>query len=181
MRKVILWDMVTVDGLFEGPERDISWFVFDEELEKYIHETQEAAGTLLFGRITYELMAGYWPSEQGRIAEFMNRIEKFVFSRTLDRVDWSNTTLVKHNIPEEVSRLKASQGGDIFVFGSADLASTLIEHDLVDEYRIGINPVILGRGTPLFKDSKHRRSLKLLDVRRLKSGVVILHYAPEPK
>ena len=179
MRKVILWDMVTVDGIFEGPERDISWFVFEEELEKYIHETQEGAGTLLFGRITYELMAAYWPSEQGRIADFMNRIEKFVFSRTLDRADWNNTILVKHNIPEEVSRLKASQGGDIFVFGSADLASTLIEHDLVDEYRIGINPVILGRGTPLFKDSQHRRSLKLLDVRRLIR--VFLHYAPRSK
>ena len=180
MCKVIMWDMVTVDGFFEGPQTDISWFVFEEELEKYIHETQEAAGALLFGRITYELMAAYWPSGQGRIADFMNRIEKFVFSRTLDSVDWNNTTLVKQNIPEAVSRLKASTGGDIFVFGSADLASTLIEHDLVDEYRIGINPVLLGRGTPLFKDRPHRRGLKLLDVRRLKSGVVILHYAPDP-
>ena len=171
MRKVIMWDMVTVDGFFEGPERDISWFVFEEELERYIHETQVEAGTLLFGRVTYELMAGYWPSELGRIADFMNSIEKFV---------WNNTTLIKDDVPEEVSRLKRGAGGDIFVFGSADLASTLIERDLVDEYRIGINPILLGRGSPLFKDSPHRRGLKLLEVRPLKSGVVILHYAPEP-
>lgn len=180
MRKVIMWDMVTVDGFFEGPERDISWFVFEEELERYIHETQVEAGTLLFGRVTYELMAGYWPSEHGRIADFMNRIEKFVFSRTMEGTDWNNTTLIKDDVPEEVSRLKRGAGGDIFVFGSADLASTLIERDLVDEYRIGINPILLGRGSPLFKDSPHRRGLKLLEVRPLKSGVVILHYAPEP-
>jgi dihydrofolate reductase len=179
MRKVIMWDMVTVDGFFEGPNNDISWFLFDDELERYINETQEHAGTLIFGRVTYQLMAAYWPTEQGRIADFMNGIEKVVFSQTLESADWHNTKLVKGSVEQEVSRLKAEDGGDIFLFGSADLASTLIEHDLIDELRLGINPVILGRGVPLFKGYDRTIVMKLLSARTLKSGVVILHYAPE--
>lgn len=179
MRKLIIWDMVTVDGFFEGPDRDIGWFVFEEELETYIRETQANAGTLIFGRVTYELMAAYWPSAQGWIADFMNGIEKVVFSCTLQSADWNNTKLFDGNVVEEVSRLKATAGGDVFVFGSADLTATLIEHGLIDEYRLGINPVLLGRGSPMFKGSPDRISLKHLETRTLKSGVVILHYAPE--
>ena len=175
MRKVIMWNMVTVDGFFEGPNSDISWFMFDEELEKYIKETQKDADTLLFGRKTYQLMAAYWPSEQGWIADFMNSVEKYVFSTALEGVDWNNTKLVGDNVPEEVSKLKAGKDGDIFLFGSANFAATLIEHDLIDEYRIGVNPVILGTGTPLFKGGS-RLNLKLLETRSLKSGLVILHY-----
>jgi dihydrofolate reductase len=94
MRKVIMWNMVTLDGMLEGSDRDISWFVFDDELEKYIHETQASADTLLFGRVTYEMMAGYWPTAEGWIADFMNSVPKFVFSRTLSKADWSNSTLI---------------------------------------------------------------------------------------
>ncbi|AZN98332.1 dihydrofolate reductase [Mesorhizobium sp. M9A.F.Ca.ET.002.03.1.2] len=181
MRKLIIWNMVTVDGFFEGPDRDISWFVFEEELENYIRETQEKADTLIFGRLTYELMAAYWPSEQGWIADFMNKIEKVVFSRTLKSADWNNTKLFNANVAKEVSKLKTRDGGDIFVFGSADLTATLMEHGLIDEYHLGINPVILGRGTPLFKGGPNRIPLKHLETRALKSGVVILHYAPESR
>ena len=181
MRKLIIWDMMTIDGFFEGPDRDISWFVFEEDLENYIRETQKKADTLVFGRVTYELMAAYWPSKQGWIADFMNNIEKIVFSRTLRSADWNNAKPFKGNVAEEVSKLKARDGGDIFVFGSADLTSTLMEHDLIDEYHLGINPVILGRGTPLFKGSSSKRPLKHLETRTLKSGVVILHYAPESR
>jgi dihydrofolate reductase len=179
MRKVIMWNMVTVDGFFEGPNSDISWFMFDEELEKYIRETQKDADTLLFGRKTYQLMAAYWPSEQGWIADFMNSVEKYAFSTTLEGADWNNTKLVSDNVPEEVSKLKAGKDGDIFLFGSADLAATLIEHDLIDEYRIGVNPLILGTGTPLFKGRAGKLNLKLLETRPLKSGLVILHYGRE--
>lgn len=179
MRKLIIWDMVTVDGFFEGPDRDISWFVFEDELETYIRKTQENADTLIFGRATYEMMAAYWPSEQGWIADFMNGIEKVVFSRTLKSANWQNTKLFTGNVAEEVSKLKARDGGDIFVFGSADLTATLMQHGLIDEYHLGINPVILGTGTPLFKGGPNRIPLKHLETRTLKSGVVILHYAPE--
>jgi len=181
MRKLILWNMVTVDGFFEGPDRDINWFVFEDELENYIRETQSTADTLVFGRVTYELMAGYWPSAQGWIADFMNGIEKIVFSRTIPSADWNNTKLFRENVPEEISELKAREGGDIYLFGSADLASTLMRHNLIDEYHLGINPVILGSGTPLFKNSPDRTALKHLETRTLRSGVVILHYAPESR
>ena len=178
MRKLILWNMVTVNGLFEGPDRDISWFVFEDELENYIRETQASADTLLFGRVTYEMMASYWPSEEGWIADFMNGVEKVVFSRTLSKAEWTYTRLVKNRVREEVERLKNAPGKEIFAFGSADLSSTLIREGLVDEYRIAINPVVLGKGVPFFKEGQERLDLKLLEVRPLKSGVVILHYAP---
>jgi dihydrofolate reductase len=180
MRKVIMWNMVTLEGFFEGPNKgQIDWFLFDDELEKYIIDTQKSADTLLFGRVTYEGMAAYWPSAEGRIAGFMNKVPKVVFSRTLKRADWNNTRLVKENVPEEVSQLKQQPGGDIFLIGSANLASTLMQHGLIDEYRLGVNPVILGSGTPLFKGSPDKLSLKLLEARVLKSGLVILHYKPE--
>ena len=176
MRKVILWDMLTLDSRFEGPDQDISWFLFDEELERYILDTQQSADTLLFGRVTYEGMASYWPTAEGVIADFMNAVPKVVFSRTLESADWNNSRLVKENVAEEVRRLKEQPGGDIFVFGSADFAATLLEEGLVDELRIGFNPVVLGSGTPFFKESPHRQQMQLLEVKPLKSGVVILHY-----
>ncbi|MGT2444259.1 dihydrofolate reductase family protein [Ensifer adhaerens] len=179
MRKVIMWDMVSVDGFFEAPGHDIEWFVFEDELAAYIGETQLEADTLLFGRVTYEMMAGYWPSAEGDIATFMNGVEKFVFSRTLTSADWAGTTLVTGDAASEVERLKALDGGTIFVFGSADFASELIEKGLVDEYRLGINPVLLGEGVPLFKPGLKRTKLKLAHTRPLTSGVVILHYQPE--
>jgi len=108
----------------------------------------------------------------------MNSVPTVVFSRTLEKAGWNNTTLVKENVPEEVSKLKQEAGRYIFVFGSADVASTLIEQGLVDEYRFGINPVVLGGGTPLFQRSSARLNLKLLEARPLKSGVVILRYKP---
>lgn len=180
MRKVIMWDMVSVDGFFEAPGHDIGWFVFDDELDAYIQETQFEAGTLLFGRTTYELMAAYWPSSRDHIAAFMNGVKKYVFSRTLRSADWNNTTLVSGDAADEVRRLKEREGGAIFIFGSADFASTLIAQGLVDEYRLGINPVLLGKGTPLFQNVPERTKLELTHVRPLKSGVVILHYRPGP-
>lgn len=181
MRRLIMWNMVTLDGMFEGPGRDISWFVFDDELEKYIIETQAAADTLLFGRVTYQLMADYWPKAEGTIAEFMNRVPKIVFSRTLAGVDWANTTLVRDNAADEIARIKRQPGKDIFVFGSADFSQTPMRHGLVDEYRFGVNPVVLGRGTPFFKGGEPQTELKLIETRPLNSGVVILHYEPVRK
>ncbi|WP_112811755.1 dihydrofolate reductase family protein [Ensifer sp.] len=179
MRKVIMWDMVSVDGFFEAPGHDISWFVFEDELAAYIGETQREGDTLLFGRVTYEMMASYWPSAEGEIATYMNGAEKYVFSRSLKSADWRNTTLVSGDAIAQVERLKALDGGTIFVFGSADFAAGLVEKGLVDEYRLGINPVLLGSGVPLFQSVPKRTSLKLTHARPLKSGVVILHYQPQ--
>jgi dihydrofolate reductase len=180
MRKLIAWDMITLDGFFEGPAPgQIDWFLFDEELEKYILDTQKDADTLLFGRVTYEMMAAYWPTAEGQIADFMNSVPKVVFSRNLEQADWNNTRLVKDNVFEEVSKLKQEPGGDIFIFGSADFTSTLMQHGLIDEFRFGINPVVLGAGVPFFKGNVENLKLRLLEAKPLKSGLVILHYAPE--
>ncbi len=180
MRRLITWNMVSLDGYFDTPDHSLDWFHFSDEMERYIIDTQETAGTLLFGRVTYEMMATYWPTAQGRIADFMNGVEKVVFSRTLVNAAWSNTRLISENVPEEVGRLKEGDGGDIFVFGSADFSATLMQHSLIDEYRIGLNPIVLGSGIPLFKETPGRRPLKLIESRPLESGVVILHYVPGP-
>ena len=178
MKRVITWNMVTLDGFFAAPDGNLDWFVFEDELDRYIKETQPQGDTLLFGRVTYQMMASYWPTAEGDIATFMNGAPKYVFSRTLAKADWNNSILVKGDAAEAVAKLKRQPGKDIFVFGSADFSVTLMQNGLIDEYRIGVNPVVLGKGIPLFKESEERLKLKLIHSRTLKSGVVILHYEP---
>ena len=180
MAKLIMWNLSTLDGMMEGPDHDLSWHldVWGEELERLSMEQGRSAGALLFGRLTYELMAGYWPGETGEIAEFMNRIPKFVFSRSLARADWHNTTLFHDDAPGRVARLKSDSDKDIFVFGSADLSASLMAHGLFDEFRIGLSPHVLGGGTPLFKPSSRRSKLRLVDAKPLSTGIVILRYVP---
>jgi dihydrofolate reductase len=179
MRRLIIWNMMSLDGFFAAPDRNLDWFVFDDELDGYIKKNQLASSdTLLFGRVTYEMMAAYWATAESETAGFMNGARKYVFSRTLDRAEWQRTTLVKDDAAKAVRALKQEPGKDIFVFGSADFAATLMQHRLVDEYRIGLNPVILGRGLPLFKEGIERVRLKLTLTRPLQSGVVVLHYQP---
>jgi dihydrofolate reductase len=180
MRKVVVWNMVTLDGYFEGPKPwEIDWheYVWGEELERFSLDQAQEVGALLFGRKTYEGMAGYWSTATGEIAEFMNSIAKVVFSNTLETTGWSNTRLVKGSAEEEVARLKQEPGKDLFIFGSANLTGSLTKHGLIDEYRIGLNPLVLGGGTPMFKPSDERMRLKLLEARPMQSGVVLLRYA----
>ena len=184
MRNLIMWNMVTLDGFFEGPKSwDLDWheYVWGEELERFSLEQSESADMLLFGRVTYEGMAAYWSSAEGEIAEFMNKVPKVVFSRTLERADWNNTRLVKAGAEEEVAKLKQQPGKDMYIFGSAELCATLMRGGLIDEYRLGINPIILGGGNPLFKPMPDRMRMKLLEARPLRSGCVILRYQPEIK
>jgi dihydrofolate reductase len=172
--------MVTLDGYFEGPKPwEIDWheYVWGEELERFSLNQAQEVGTLLFGRKTYEGMAGYWQTATGDVAEFMNSIPKVVFSNTLETAGWSNTRLVKGSAEEEIARLKQEPGKDLFIFGSADLIGSLTEQGLIDEYRIGLNPLVLGGGTPMFKPSEGRMRLKLLEARPMQSGVVLLRYA----
>jgi dihydrofolate reductase len=172
--------MVTLDGYFEGPKPwEIDWheYVWGEELERFSLDQAQEVGTLLFGRQTYEGMVGYWQTATGEVAEFMNRIPKVVFSNTLETAGWSNTRLVKGSAEEEVARLKQEPGKDLFIFGSANLIGSLTKQGLIDEYRIGLNPLVLGGGTPLFKPSGERMRLQLLKARPQQSGVVLLRYA----
>lgn len=181
MRKVIMWNMVTLDGFFEGRKSwEIDWHElgWGKELEQLSIDQLKSVGALLFGRITYQGMAAYWSTAKGETADLMNEVPKIVFSRTLAKADWRNTRLVKGNAEEEVPKLKQQPGKDMFIFGSANLSSALMEHGLIDEYRIALNPVILGGGNPLFKPSPERTRLKLVEAKPLKTGVVILRYQP---
>lgn len=181
MRKLIMWNMVTLDGYFEGAQPwDIDWheYVWGDELERFSLDQAATADLLLFGRVTYEGMAAYWTSAEGAIADYMNRVAKVVFSNTLDEADWNNTRLVNGQAEEEVARLKQQSGENILVFGSADLSATLMEHGLIDEYRLGVVPIVLGEGNPLFKAHPEPITMQLVDARPLRSGCVILSYRP---
>lgn len=182
MRKLIMWNMVTLDGFFEGRKSwEIDWheYVWGEELEQLSLEQSKSIGALLFGRLTYQGMADYWSAEKGEIADFMNSIPKVVFSRTLEKADWKNSRLVKENAADEVVKLKQQPGKDLYIFGSANFSATMMERGLIDEYRLGLTPLVLGGGGSLFKQSPARMKMKLLEARPLKSGCVILRYEPE--
>ncbi len=184
MRKLIMWNLVTLDGMFEGPRSwDLDWhqYVWGPELEQLSIEQLRTADMLLFGRITYEGMAAYWQTAQGELAEvadFMNKLPKAVFSRTLQSADWNNTRLIQHNAVREILTLKQQGAGNLFVFGSAGLCTTLIEHALFDEYRLAMVPVVLGAGNPLFKPGPKRLNLQLIEARPLGKGCVMLRYQP---
>lgn len=185
MRKLIMWNIITLDGYFEGEKKwDLSFHdkVWGPELEKLSIEQLRSADYLVFGRVTYEGMAAYWKnadSENNEIARMMNSIPKLVFSTTLKTVDWDNTTLVSDDASAEIARLKSQDGKDMYVFGSADLSRTFINDDLFDEYRIGIAPVILGNGTPLFKTETPSRNLRQVSAQPLSAGGVVLKLAKE--
>ena len=183
MRKVFWQNMVSLDGFIEGPKGpwDIDWHVVDDDFGDYATKMLSTIDAIILGRVTYEGFAAYWPSSTDAEAAAMNELPKIVFSRTLEKVEWQNSRLVKDNIAAEVSRLKQQPGKDIAMFGSADLASTFMRLDLIDEYRIMVNPVVLGGGAPLFKDVKERMHLRLLQTETLSSGVVVLYYEPESR
>src|SRR5712692_5792865 len=190
MRKVILSNMVTLDGFFEGPYRELDWHVVDEEFNEYANDLLSKVDGILFGRVTYQLMADYWPAAATNpstskgdleIADKMNNVPKIVFSKTLENVEWNNSRLVKENIAEEVSQLKQQQGRDLAIFGSANLMVSLLQMGLVDELRIMVNPVVLGNGKPLFKGIHDTLNLKLIKTRTFRSGNVLLYYQPDKK
>lgn len=183
MRKLIMWNMVTLDGFFEGTRQwDIDFHTagWGDELQRFSNEQLSTADLLLFGRRTYEGMAQYWSTATGETAEQMNAIQKVVFSRTLSSADWANTRLVSTDAAEEVARLKQQPGGDILVFGSAELCDSLTRAGLIDEYRLGLNPIALGEGNPLFKPGSGPAKMRLLEARPLETGCVLLFYAREP-
>ena len=181
MRKVFEFNLVTLDGYFEGPRREIDWHNVDAEFNEYAIGMLNSVDTLLFGRVTYELMAGYWPTPDAMkndpiVAGKMNSLPKIVFSRTLDKVAWNNSRLVKSNVEEEIQKMKKQPGKDIVILGSGSIVSELAPLGLIDEYRLMVNPVVLGAGKPLFKGIKDRLNLKLIKAKTFKSGNVLLYY-----
>jgi dihydrofolate reductase len=186
MRKLIMWNIITLDGYFEGNknwELPFHELVWGQELEKISIEQLKSADFLVFGRITYEGMAAYWKNAEdtpeAEVARFMNKIPKLVFSRTLKSVDWNNSTLVSGNASAEISRLKLQGDRDMYVFGSSNLSETFINDNLFDEYRIGVAPAILGSGRPLFRNGISSRKLTLVSSQQLSNSGVILTYTPK--
>jgi dihydrofolate reductase len=183
VRKIILFMSVSLDGFFEGPNREIDWHHVDDELHAHFNEQLGTMGAFLDGRVTYELMADFWPTADkdpastplmADFARIWRDMPKIVFSRTLEQADW-NTTIVRDVVVEEITALKEQPGGDL-VLGGADLAATFLRHDLVDEYRIYVHPVILGRGRPLFRPADVKTDLRLAEARTFGNGVVLLRY-----
>ena len=179
MGKLIMWNIITLDGYFDGeknwelPYHEVVW---GPELERFSLDQLNSAAYLVFGRVTYEGMAAYWKTAQGEIADFMNKLPKIVCSRTLNSVDWNNSILIKENVANEIAKLKAKSNKDMYVFGSANLSETLIKENLIDEYRICIAPVIIGKGRYLFAKGLPERKLSLISSQPLMTGGVILKY-----
>jgi dihydrofolate reductase len=172
-------EFVSVDGVMEDP----GWtFQFEsEEKDQFKFDELAASDALLLGRVTYEGFAAAWPQmeeQTGDYGAWMNGYPKYVVSTTLEQADWNNSTIIEDNIVEKISRLKQQPGKDILVFGSSDLVNTLLEHDLVDEYRLMIFPVVVGSGKRLFGNGLDTTTLKLTETKTLGSGVVVLTYQP---
>ncbi|HEY3607860.1 MAG TPA: dihydrofolate reductase family protein [Pseudonocardiaceae bacterium] len=181
MRKIVLGMSVSLDGFVEGPNREIDWHLVDAELHQHFNDELRVKGAFLSGRVTHELMASFWPTADQdpasppQIAEFAGiwrDTPKIVYSRTLAHADW-NTTIVRDVVVDDVLALKAQPGGDLSL-GGADLAATFMRHDLIDEYRVYVHPVVIGSGKPLFQGVP--MDLRLVEDRAFGNGVVLLRY-----
>lgn len=183
MRKIIMMMQVSLDGFFEGPNRELDWHMVDDELHSHFNQLLSTMSAFLAGRINHELMAGYWPTADAdpestapevEFSRIWREMPKIVYSRTLQRADW-NTTIAREVVVEEIMALKAQPGGDMVV-GGPDLAATFRRHGLIDEYRIYVHPVVIGRGRPLFQPSDAAFTLRLAETRSFGNGVVLLRY-----
>ncbi|NWL88043.1 MULTISPECIES: dihydrofolate reductase family protein [unclassified Paenibacillus] len=187
MGKIIMQQFVSLDGVMQAPGDPNEYeyggwqmpYVGEEHLERIV-EQAHAVEALLLGRKTYEGFAASWPLATGMrgLAERMNQMAKFVMSRSLSQAEW-NTSILLGEAAEEAVKLKQQLSGDLLVVGSGDLAQTLMKHQLIDEYRLWVHPVILGDGQRLFREGNERASMRLIEVKTLKSGVVISTYEPE--
>jgi dihydrofolate reductase len=182
MRKIIVMLSVSLDGFMEGPHRELDWQLVDDELHGHFNEVLGKMSAFLSGRVTYELMAGFWPTADSdpsstppmvEFAKIWRDMPKIVFSKTLDRADW-NTTVVREFSVDRIKAIKEQPGGDM-ALGGADLAATFMRHDLIDEYRLYVHPVVIGDGKRLFPPGIGF-ALRLLETRTFGNGVVLLRY-----
>ena len=193
MRRIVVSEFVSLDGVMQAPgrqEEDTSgsfkhggWsFKFhDDQVPRYKLDELSASDALLLGRKTYEIFAGYWPKakDDAGFADKMNNLAKHVVSTTLKKADWNNSRLIKTKVPEEVGKLRQQPGKNVLVYGSGKLVKTLLQHDLVDELRLMVYPVVLGSGKRLFDDhAETLKTLKLAESKTFPSGIVLLSYHP---
>lgn len=181
MSKIILDLTASLDGFIEGKNREIDWITFDDEIGKDLLDFADEIDTVLYGRVSYELFGNYQPDANANVFEKafykkVNAINKYVFSNNTSLKVDENTVLVHHDITDAVRNIKQNAVKNIWLFGGSGLVSTFLNLDLIDEIRIGINPVILTAGNPLFKAIEERKQLKLINTKRYQSGVVGLYY-----
>lgn len=184
MRKIIVFNLVSVDGYFAGPNGEIDWHNVDDEFNKFAVEQTAKFGAIIFGRVTYQLFEDFWPKalkdpktskDDLIIAKNIDEIEKIVFSKTLKKVTWNNSKLFNRIDPIEIKKWKQKKGGDMVIFGSGKIVQAMANLGLIDEYRLIVNPVILGRGRPMFENVK-KLKLKLTNTKVFKNGNVLLYF-----
>ncbi len=183
VRKLFIFDFITLDGFFEGINQDLSWHNIEAEFQQFAIEQLNTIDLLLFGRVTYEMMAAYWTAEHAKTTDpivvgKMNSTAKIVYSKTLQKAEWSNSVLVNEVVLSDILKLKTQNGKSIAILGSSDLSLSFIKYDLIDEYRLMINPVALGGGKRLFEGINNKLNLKLKITRAFKSGNVLFYYEP---
>lgn len=186
MRRLVVFNQVSIDGYFVDLKGDMSWAhreTRDEEWDSFVEGNASGGGVLVFGRITYDMMAGYWPTPMASrndpvVARRMNEMPKIVFSRTLDKVTWENTRLVKGGVAEEIRRLKGERGDGMAIMGSGTIVAQLAPEGLIDEYQIVVIPIVLGGGRTMFNGASERLKLELTMTRAFRNGSVLLCYRP---
>jgi dihydrofolate reductase len=187
MRKLIVFNSVSLDGYFVDKHGDMSWAHNageNEEWDAFVAGNALGGGLLLFGRVTYELMAGYWPTplaikNDPVVAERMNNLPKIVISRTMDKALWNNTTLIKNGMVTEIRKMKSISGTGMVILGSGSIVSQLTQEGLIDEYQIVVIPIVLGTGRTMFDGIKKKINLKLVSNRVFGNGNVLLCYQPK--
>ncbi len=185
MRKVIISEHITLDGFAGGPNGEMDWIRFDDEMFDFVATFTDEADTALYGRVTYQMMDSYWPAAADKPnatkhdmehSRWYNQVEKVVLSRTMHDKKKDKTTFVGDNIRQEIIALKEKPGKNILIFGSPAAVHSLLEYNLIDEYWLFVNPIILGQGIPLFANVKDRVKLKWLETKEFPCGVTALHY-----
>jgi dihydrofolate reductase len=176
MRKLVVTEFLSLDGVMEDPSWTFRYW--NDEIAKFKGEETSASDALLLGRVTYQGFAAAWPNSKDEGADYFNNVRKYVVSTTLDKAEWNNSVLIKDNVVQEIRKLKQQDGKAITVHGSAALAQTLIQHDLVDSYRLLVYPVVLGSGKRLFAEGT-KAKLNLVETRSFSSGVAALIYEPQ--
>jgi dihydrofolate reductase len=191
MRKIFLHTIVSLDGYIEGPNGELDWQFVDDEFEEYINTVLRSIGGMVYGRKSYQVISGYWPTAaenpaaaadpsnpQRHIeaAHLMNSLPKYVVSSTLEKTEWINSHIIRGDVAGEIVKLKELPGKDLALFAGAQLTSSLMELKLIDEYRLIVYPEILGGGTPLFRNGQNGSILKLIDMKKFTSGAVLLEY-----
>jgi len=184
MRKLMVFNSMSLDGFIADTKGDMSWaHKQDEEWNSFMARNASGEGVLVFGRKTYEMMAGYWPTPMAAqnsplVAKRMNELQKIVFSRTMEKASWQNTTLLKGDLVEDVRRLKQQAGPNLVILGSASMVAQLSDARLIDEYQIAVGSIALGGGKSMFAGIGEKLALKLVSTRSFQNGNVFLTYHP---